>query len=157
MRKQAVLGEETGETLIELLVSVVIMGTAVVVLLGGLATSIRLSVIHREQAVAGAQVRAFAEAVETAVAASPSAYVACAGTAAYGGVYTPLTGYTSQVTEVRYWSGSAFDASCTTDSGVQRVTLSVHSADAMVDESLVIVIRKPCRPTALFSGDALCS
>jgi hypothetical protein len=136
---------------------VVIMGVAVVVLLGGLATSIRMSLIHREQAVAGAQVKAFAEAVEAAVAGSPSAYVACAGTGAYGGVFTPLSGYTSQVTEVRYWSGSAFDASCSTDSGVQQVRLSVQSADAMVDESLVIVIRKPCRPPALFPGDTLCS
>jgi prepilin-type N-terminal cleavage/methylation domain-containing protein len=141
---------DRGETLIELLVAVTIMGIAVVALLGALGTSIRMSDIHRKQTVAGANVHAFADAVATAVAGSPSAYVPCAGAAAYQSVYTADTNFTATVVSVRYWDGTAFTTSCTvpTDSGVQLVSLQVSSADVEVSavERLDIIIRKPCRP-----------
>jgi prepilin-type N-terminal cleavage/methylation domain-containing protein len=152
------LRDDRGETLIELLVAIMIMGVGVVVLLGGLATSIRMSALHREQALAGAQVRAYAEAIETTVAASPSSYVVCAGTATYGATYVPGPTYTARVTAVRYWDGSAFVTTCApaTDSGVQQLTLSVSSADGFVDETLVVVIRKPCRSLTDYPADAPC-
>jgi type II secretory pathway pseudopilin PulG len=137
---------DRGETLIELLVTVVILGTAVVALVGGLALAVRVSDMHRKQATAGAAVRAFAEALQTMVAATPTGYVDCADDTTYEGTYTGApAGYVPDVTAVSYWDGAAFVATCTTDTGVQRVSLTVASADGRASESLDVVLRKPCR------------
>jgi Tfp pilus assembly protein PilV len=150
---------DSGETLIELLVTVVIMATAVVAVVGATATSIHLTDVHRKQAKAGSYVRAYAEAVESAVARTPTGYVACAAPAAYMGnsIYpTPETGYVPSATAVKVWSGSVWASSgagCT-DIGVQRVTLQV-ALTGQVTETLDIVIRRPCRPSD--TTDASCN
>jgi len=48
---------ERGETLLELVVAVTIMGLAVAAIVGGMATSIMMSDIHRQEARAGAAAR----------------------------------------------------------------------------------------------------
>jgi prepilin-type N-terminal cleavage/methylation domain-containing protein len=152
---------DRGDTLIELLVTVVIVGVAVVALVGGIATSIRMSDIHRKQAAAGAYVRAFAEAIEAYVTASPSGYTPCAGKATYAPAYTALNGnptYSAKITDVTYWDGSsAFGkpVPCN-DTGVQKVSLTV-TADDTVTETLDVIIRKPCRSTTDFPLDAPCT
>jgi prepilin-type N-terminal cleavage/methylation domain-containing protein len=151
-------GSDRGDTLVELLVAVVIMGIAVVAVTGGVAVSIRMSDVHRKQSQAGAYIRDFAEAIENAVAASPSAYVACAGAGTYDSYYTvPGPFAVPAPTPVRYWDGSAFVSTCGTDSGVQQLSLRIDSADHLVSETLVIVIRKPCRSTIDFPLDAACT
>ncbi len=137
-------GSERGETLIELLITVMILGTAVVALVGGLVLAVRVSAMHREQATAGAAVRAFAEALQSHVAATPTGYLDCADETAYDGIYTGApAGYVPEVTAVAYWNGAAFVSTCTTDTGVQRVSLRVTSQNA--SETLDVVLRKPCR------------
>lgn len=136
---------ERGETLVELLVTVVIVGTAVVALVGALALAVRVSDIHRKQATAGAAVRAFAEAIETRVSAT-AGYVNCATPASYAGAYTGTpNGYTATITAVEYWDGTAFATTCTTDTGIQRVSLQVASDDGRATETLDVVLRQPCR------------
>jgi prepilin-type N-terminal cleavage/methylation domain-containing protein len=148
---------DRGETLIEVLVAVMIMGVGVVVLLGGLGTSIRMSALHRHQASATTYLRAYAEAVQAAVDRAPTAYVPCAGLGSYGGVYTTGdTDYTPRVLSVRYWNGSAFGDLCTvvTDSGVQQVVLSIENPEQ--PETMTIIIRKPCRSTVDFPAELPC-
>jgi hypothetical protein len=153
-------GDDRGESLVELLVSVGIMATAVVALLAGLATVIIVSDMHRKQAAASAQLRTFAEAVEKAVNGSPSAYVDCASTASYSSVFTADPGYERRVLAVQYWTGTGFSGVCSSDSGVQKVTLQVRSTegtpaddgDDRAVETLDLIIRKPCR-----AGDPPCS
>jgi Tfp pilus assembly protein PilV len=137
---------DRGETLIELMVAVMILSTAVVALVGAIALTVRVSDIHRKQATAGASVRAFAEALATKVAATPTGYhdATCATPANYTGMYTAPTGFTATVTAVKFWSGSAFVATCP-DNGVQLVSLSVASNDGRASETLDVVLRKPCR------------
>jgi type II secretory pathway pseudopilin PulG len=143
---------DRGETLIELLVAVVIMGTAVVAIVGGLGTAIMLSDIHRKQTTIAEDLSAFAAAIQGAVATSPG-YIACAtgstGARPYPS-YTPGSGYQADIPQVRYWDAttSTFINSCTvsSDPGVQLVTLHVRSDDGRVDRTMDIVIRKPCRP-----------
>ena len=147
--------DDRGETLIELLVTVVILGTAVVAIVAALATGIMVSDIHRKQATAGAAVRAFAETLERQVAApsgpNPTGYVDCATNASYAGSYTAPTGYTATVVAVKFWTGTAFAPAagpCTSpavDTGVQLVSLKVDSADGRASETLDVVLRKPCR------------
>lgn len=151
-------GSDRGETLIELLVAILLIGTAVVIILGGLGTTIRVSDVHHKQALAAQHLRAFAEAVQESVADSPSSYVDCAGVAAYTAAYSMADArFVAEVTTVRYWNGTTFAATCTTDQGVQQVSLQIRSVDDRVVERLTVVIRKPCRSQLEFPLDAPCS
>jgi type II secretory pathway pseudopilin PulG len=138
---------ERGETLVELLLAIVILGIAGVAVLGGMGTSIIVSDAHRKETVSGAAVRAYAEQLQTKVAAS--GYVTCAGAGSYasGTVgFTPPTGYAASPTAVQYWnlSTKTFGPTCGADSGVQAVTLQVRdTADTRGTVSLTVVIRKP--------------
>ena len=138
---------DRGESLIELLVALLIMGTAVVAVVGGLATAITMSDVHRKQAMVAAHLKFFAANLESAIAATPTQYVDCATPASYP-VYTPGSPYDANITQVLYWDGSSFGPSCAGgDTGVQRVRLRVWSTDGRADQTLDVVIRKPCRPT----------
>lgn len=139
---------ERGETLLELVIAVAILGVAMVAILGGLFTSILVSGLHRDQANAGEYIRDYAEAIENKIAGG--SYVACATN--YSPGYTPPAGYTAQVKSVRYWTGSAWSTTCGTDTGLQQLTLKMTTPDSRVTETLVIVVRKPCGP-----GVTICS
>jgi prepilin-type N-terminal cleavage/methylation domain-containing protein len=138
--------DDRGETLIELLVALAILGIALVAVVGALAASITMSDIHRKQSTAGAEVRNYAEQVESYVAGT--GYAACAAPATYAAAtvgYTAPAGYSATPTGVRYWSGSTWSASCpASDTGLQQLTLSVRSTDTRAVEQVVVVLRKPC-------------
>jgi type II secretory pathway pseudopilin PulG len=137
--------DDRGETLIELIVALAIMGITVVAIVGGIATGIVMSDIHRKQATAGAVVRQYAEAIENDVAAGGGYRASC--TPAYAAFAAP-TGYVPQIFAVSFWNGSSFPSPCNagTDIGLQQLTLRVASADSRATEQLVIVIRMPCGP-----------
>jgi Tfp pilus assembly protein PilV len=153
--------DDRGQSLIELLVALGIMATAVIALVGGIATSIRLSDLHRRQTVAGTYVKAFAETLQRKVAESQDAYVPCGPAAdpatSYAGYYSvpaaESTIYRAQVVKVTYWDSDAqeFKAACPAsgDYGVQLVSLQVIGLDnsrATVSETLDVSLRKPCAP-----------
>jgi type II secretory pathway pseudopilin PulG len=136
--------DDRGESLLELLVAVAILGVAVAAIIGGVGVSVLMSDVHRKQATAGAGVRDFGEAIENQVMAG--GYFACAAPAKYAapaGFATPA-GFASSVTAVKYWTGSAWSATCGTDSGLQQLTLQVASGDGRAREQLVVVVRKRC-------------
>jgi type II secretory pathway pseudopilin PulG len=173
---------QRGETLVELLVAISILGTGVVALLGGIGTSILVSDVHRKEATVDTVVHSYAEAIESAVAAAPSAYVDCAGSDAYS---TPIgfsvpSGYDATVTNVQYWTGTDFSAPgypCTSeaaqtlssagaravakatvsDTGIQKLTLVVSSTNTKAGATLALVIRKPCRATDPSCGPTVLS
>lgn len=133
---------DAGETLTELLVTVVILGIATAGLSGALLTVGKVSQMHRQQVLAQAAVRAWAEQVSVAT------YTACATAAAIPAPSPALpAGFAATVPAVRYWDGAAFAATCTDDSGVQRVTLRITAPNGLspaIVESLVVTVRKPC-------------
>jgi type II secretory pathway pseudopilin PulG len=147
--------QDRGETLVELVMAVAILGTAVVALVGGIGTSVLLSDVHRKQATAGAVVRTYAEAIEGVVDASPTGYTGCARPSAYASPtgFAAPDGYAATVTSVTYWDqkSSSFVPGCATDSGLQMVSLSVSSTDTKVNETLAVIVRNPCR-----KSDATC-
>jgi Tfp pilus assembly protein PilW len=138
--------DDRGESLVELLVAMLVMGTAVVAVVGGLGTAIMMSDIHRKQAAIGAKLNEYAATIQTAVATSPG-YADCADASDYPS-YDAGPDYTAEPIQVHYWDGATtFVATCGSDTGVQLVTLRIHSDDGRVTRSMDIVIRKPCRPT----------
>lgn len=138
---------DSGESLLELMIAVAIMGIAVVAIVSGIATSILMSDINRKQATAGAYVRNYAEAVEAYVAAgnfnttaSPTYPPATVG-------FTPPLpsgAYVASVSSVTCWNDTttAF-GTCPTTAAVQRVALTVASSDARASEGLVVIVRQP--------------
>ncbi|MCW2857745.1 MAG: hypothetical protein JWR52_3360 [Marmoricola sp.] len=138
---------DRGETLVEILVSIAILGIAAIAILVGLQLAIKASDIQRKETTGGAYVRNYAEALENYVAAANSNYVACASTATYGpstvGFSAP-SGYTASVLSVQSVSATGALSTCTTDTGVEAVTLSVASSDNKANEKLMVLIRKAC-------------
>lgn len=139
---------DQGETLIELIMAVAIMGIAVVAIVGGIATTILMSDIHRKQATAGAYVRSYAEAVEHYVAVpgnfnATTSPIALQTAVAADGFAAPA-GFTAAVVLLQCWddTGQVFGG-CAAGNTVQQVTLSVASADSRASESLVVVVRQP--------------
>ncbi len=144
------IAADEGDTLIEILVAVVIMGVAVTAIITGLLTSVTISDLHRKQATAGVYVRDYGEAIENAV--DNTGNLSCATTAAsYGGAAVPgfdPTNYQKSVVagSLRYWDGSAWQTSCGSDTGVQQLKVQVNSSDNRATETLILVVRKPCGP-----------
>jgi hypothetical protein len=133
--------DDEGETLVELIISVAIMGITVIALVGGIATSILMSDIHRKQATAGASVRSYAEAV----AGHFDASAATSGYSPAAVGFAVPEGFTAAVTPpVKCWNDTLkVFGGCAAGSAVQQVTLSVASSDSRASESLAVVVRKP--------------
>lgn len=139
---------EQGETLLELVVAIVILGVCVVAIGSGIAMSVEISNIHRKQAIAQEYLHNYAETLQdgshyTACPAAPN-YAAGLPVPPDGG---PWLGFSQKA--IAYWSPGAagsgsgsFVSSCPTpDSGLQEVTLELKSKDGLVDETLVFAVR----------------
>ncbi|WP_051247339.1 type IV pilus modification PilV family protein [Nocardioides halotolerans] len=141
---------DDGATLVETLVAVVILGIAAVAILGGLQLSVMASDIHRKQTSDGALVRGYAEAIEQHLDVTAN-YVRCAGANAYSPAvvgYPVPAGHTAQQAAAQPLSGDgsvATSGTCPTrDQGVQRLRLTVSSADGRAVETLTVVVRRSC-------------
>jgi type II secretory pathway pseudopilin PulG len=135
---------DDGETLIELVLAMAIMGIAVVAIVAGIATSILMSDIHRKQATAGAYVRNYAESVESYIAAG---FFDATASPNYGSStvgFTAPNGFSASVTSLRCWNdGINQFSSCPASGAVQLVTLNIASWDSRVSETLTLIVRKP--------------
>jgi Tfp pilus assembly protein PilV len=131
--------DDRGESLLELVIAVALLGVALVGIVGGLAISIQMSDTHRKQSTASAYARDYAEAIENAT------YTECASASTYASAGPVWPGYTKSVVGVKYWNGSTWLGTCSS-SGLQQVTVRVASADGRAAETLTLVLRKPCGP-----------
>jgi prepilin-type N-terminal cleavage/methylation domain-containing protein len=144
-------GGDQGETLLELIVAIAILGVCTVAFGTSIALGAQVSDRHRQQADATAYVRNYAELIDSYVAAGN--YSPCAGANAYApdlvGLDMASDFTASQSAALGYTYNAAVGAvgpsgtwgPCIADSGIQQVTLTVSSARA--SEELVIVVRKP--------------
>lgn len=156
--------DDRGETLVELVVAVAVLGIAAVAILGGMLLSVKSSDIGRKYATSGAYVRSFAEAIQNHVD-NNSGYVDCAAPGVYEtavrGTYGLDEGkYTPTSSKAWWWSGSEWkETGCTSalDGGLQRITVSVASKDGRGTESLTVVLRRPCNGNASAAGDNPCA
>lgn len=152
--------DERGETLIELIVALSILGVAAVAILTGIMTSVRASTLHRNEATGGAYVRSFAEAIQNHVDTS-GGYATCGSAiATYQGVAVPdlPPGYTKGVADVQSWTGSSWGACSAT--GIQRVRLTITTtgdASRQAAERLTVILRRPCDGPATAAASDPCS
>ena len=141
---------DAGETLIELLVAVVVIGVAVTAILAALVVAVDSSSLARNEARVQAALRSWAEQVTAVGDTGGYSYVPCAPVSAFPDPAGLPNGFTTGKS-VQYWTGSAWSGTCTTDAGVQRVTLRVTApgtAWSTVTQSLDIVVRRPCASTS---------
>jgi Tfp pilus assembly protein PilV len=142
--------KDRGETLVELLITVVIVGTAVVAVLGAVATAVGASTLDRRQVQAQVVLRTWGERI---AAVDDAGYGNCRSASAVAATTpapAPLpAGFTASVEGVDYWSGTAFAAGCTagSDPGLRLVHLRVTADQQLYPgftEDLDVVVRKPC-------------
>lgn len=130
---------ERGETLVEILVTIAVVGITLTGIFGGIALAVRSSGDQQGRATAETVVRDEAEAL-----LSPTiVYVPCATTSGYRSSYTPPSGWTASVTAVQYWDGktpAGWLATCPSpDNGLQRIT--VTATRGTVTESVDVLKR----------------
>lgn len=153
------LRSDAGETLVEVLLALVILGIAAVAIVSGLQLSVKSSDLHRREATGGAYVRSFAEAIQNNV--DSNGYKSCAtAKASYEGVPVPdlPSGYAAKVTTVQSWNGTSW-GSCTAD-GIQRLDLEVSSpgdTSHKATERLTVILRQPCNSQATTSASNPCA
>lgn len=133
---------DAGETLIEILVTIVILGIATAGLSGALLATVNASDLQRQQVLARHALRSWAEQIGT------GPYTACAAASSFAAPSPALpSGLGYAVTRVSYWNGTAFAASCTADTGVQKVTLRITAANGLsapLIREVDVVVRQPC-------------
>jgi hypothetical protein len=148
--------DDQGETLVEVLVAVVILGLAGVAVLAGMALAAKASDIHRKETTGGAQVRTWAEDIQSYVTNDPTKYAGCAtqSTAYLGPAVSFATpsafktpSYTVQ-SIIQNATGQVTNVACGSDVGLQLITLTLASTDAKATEKLTFILRRPCDPNS---------
>ena len=110
---------DSGDTLIEVLFALVILGIATVSLLAAFATSISASAVHRTQATFDTVIQSASEqAISQIQQQTNPLYESCAPASYYQSgsgavVFSLPSGWSAQVTAVEYWTGSTFTTNVT--------------------------------------------
>lgn len=140
MRSRLRRSDDRGETLIEMICAIAILGVCVVGIGTGIALSVRVSSLHRAQATAQAFLHNYAETLQ-------ASYTQCSGATPpnYAGSLAYPSDFNQPTASVKFWSASTASfssATCpATDPGLQQVSLQLTSTDGLVTESLLVVIR----------------
>jgi len=143
--------DEHGETLIELLMTIAIIGIAAAALLGALITSVSSSGEHRTLTQEEAGLKSYADLAKQAIElstgpAAPPAYTPCANPAAYSSIVTqtPPPGIVITISGITYWNGHSFGSSCDqeTPADLQQITL-LATAQHGASQTLSFVVRNP--------------
>ena len=121
------LHKDRGETLVEIIMTVVIIGVAVTALVSALATTASAGVAHRENVIADTVMRNYAEATKAAVRT-------CSSGGTYTVAYAPPTGYAVSTAP----QGNA----CPAVTSTRLLTLLVAGPDKVV-RTMAIKIRTP--------------
>lgn len=143
---------ESGTTLIELIMTVAIMGFAMLAIMGGIGTSIVFASIQRQDAKSRLVLTTAGEKI--LAQAAPYLYKPCATTSDYAPLPAAPEGYTLTLNKVAFWDPlsnryvASPPSSCPDkDGGLQLIRLQVTSSSggsrAPKDEFLEVVKRQP--------------
>ncbi len=139
---------DKGETLVELLVSIALLGVAALAILASITMGLKASALASSLAQNQNVLRNWAEVLEV------TPYVNCATSDSYPvplGLDVP-TNVDLSITDVKYWdpATSTFLGTCGPDNGTQQLTLEAEAASGANQPSvdqLIVVLRKPCEST----------
>ena len=141
---------DRGDTLIEVLIAIAILGMAGVAVMAGLGLAAKSSDIHRKDTTASSSLRTYAEDIQKYLESHPSAYVGCSPD------YSPATvgfsvpaGFNAPTVTVTSINATGGSVACGSDNGLQLLGLTLASADGRTSESLSIVVRAPCDTSTL--------
>src|SRR3954452_22373767 len=129
MRASRLRSGDAGETLLELLIAITILGVCVIAFGTSIALGVRTSDQQRQQANAGAYLRDYAERIASYVSTAGN-YTNCAP----ADTYTPaLVGLTGIPADITFGHGAAMSlqtngaaVACSSDSGVQELKLTAN-------------------------------
>jgi type II secretory pathway pseudopilin PulG len=143
---------EAGETLVEMLIAIVVIGIAVTAILGALLTSITASTQHRGLAVEDTLLRSYAEQAKQQIelpAPASSALYQPSCQASYVVNWPPVgltvpAGYNVTITGIQYWTAAGFvdSSACQSDTGLQLITLTASGPSGLTQQ-LSFVVRNP--------------
>jgi type II secretory pathway pseudopilin PulG len=130
---------DEGMTLVESLVSLSLLGLAIVAILGALGAAATTSGLQSRQADADAALRSAAELVKS------QPYDACPAAPTYGvAAASNAPGLTLAIDSVEHWNGSNFQPACPVlDGGFQRITVRASAAGGSFERTLQFVKRRP--------------
>lgn len=164
------VGTERGESLLEILLSVMIIGIAVTAILGGVGLAARASTQDERTIHAQALLRSWGEHIQART--TDVTYVPCAGPGAYrsgspwwyatpapDGLETLPPGFTPDVVDVDYWVAGTWSdtkpSTCSSspakDAGLQRLEITMAVAAGLYPgftATYDVVLRKPCAAIA---------
>jgi Tfp pilus assembly protein PilV len=130
--------QDAGESLVELLVSITIMGIAVTAVLGGIGMAASASSTHENLAKAQNLLRDWAETLTYSPSCPPAV-----------NPFVAPTGYTKDSPTFQYWSDTNrdFSGACSATTGLYRVKLSITPTGgqgAGIAQTLDVTMRRPC-------------
>lgn len=136
---------EKGDTLIEVLLTLVIISLCVIAFLVAFTTSITASAKHRTFVSLDTVLRTVSENAQSQIELQVNPlFVSCATPSSYQNVnFGTPTGYNAQISSVSYWSGSSFVTQCTSGStGPQLIDILVTNSLG-ISSSISIVVDDP--------------
>jgi Tfp pilus assembly protein PilV len=118
---------ESGDTLIEVLIALVVIGLTVTALLGAFATAISASAEDRNLATIDTLLQSFAETATYQIQLQPNpSFAPCSASYTLSPSFVHPAGYTVTIASVSYWSSTQFVATCVASSTApQLITASV--------------------------------
>src|SRR4051812_50183943 len=105
MRRRLPVDGERGDTLLELIIAIAILGVCVVAIGAGITLSVKTSSIHKDQATAQAFLHNYAETIQ-------SSYTACTGGSApnyvsIGPLARPDASWSNPTATVKFWDATS--------------------------------------------------
>ena len=140
---------ETGDTLVEVLVSLLVMSICGLALMLTFTTSITASAEHRNLAALDTVLRSASESALSQIQQQSSAlFTSCASASYYNSNLTlsPPTGFSVTITSVQYWTGSSFTAigaACPSSSLQPQLLTMTALASNGVSDTLSFVVDDP--------------
>ncbi len=152
---------DDGDTLVEILLALIVLGLSTVALMTAFSTTIAASAEHRSFATFDTVLRSASNEVISQIQGPSALYKSCALAADYqtGGTnavaFSLPTGYTAQITAIQYWDGTQFQtnvAYCVAG-GPQLLTVAVTNASGTT-YSNTFAVDNPTFPTQTPPGAA---
>jgi type II secretory pathway pseudopilin PulG len=136
---------EAGDTLIEVLIAIVVIGITAVGLLTGFATSISASAEHRSLATDDTILKSYVESATYQIQQQPNPlFQTCATT--YSPTFTIPpgdSGYTVGISSVSYWNGTAFTSTCPSGSAAPQQVTAFATGPSHTSDSLSFIVVDP--------------